>query len=192
MHDVDALLAVEDLAHQVGGRPDAGRSQAELAGIGSRIGDKFLQRVEGGGSGRGEKIGKARHAADGSKGDRRVVRQGFVESGPDGEAARVAKKQSVAIGCRACDCGGADSAARTADVLDHDRLPEGFSHPAAVFARKHLGQAAGRVGHDELDRRVRKALRVGVLRERHEKKSQYRCEFHHDERRCGGWSIVGR
>ena len=114
---------LEQLAGGVLRRADAGRAEVDLSGIGLGIGDEFRD-VFGGQI--GIDLHDQRHVHD--VGDRRDVLREIeaemgVERGVD-RIGRAAQQEGVAIRRRPDHRFGADIAAGTRTVLDHDRLPE--------------------------------------------------------------------
>jgi hypothetical protein len=104
----------------------------------------------------------------GSKSLRRVERQLRIERRVD-RVRRQREQHRVAVGRRLRDDVGAERAGRAAAVVDHDRLAERMLEAFLHDARDHVGAAAGRVRHDELDRLVGEgALRVDRRRDRRE------------------------
>ena len=64
----------------------------------------------------------------------------------------VAERDRLAVGLGLGDGARADGAGAARDVLDHDLLAERAGDVGGDDARDHVGRAAGRIGHDHLDR----------------------------------------
>ncbi len=73
--------------------------------------------------------------------------------------ADVADADGVAVRRRARDAADAERAARAADVLDHEGLPERAAHVLGDDARDLIHRTAGRIRHDHGDRPRRIRLR---------------------------------
>ena len=73
----------------------------------------------------------------------RVVWQVFVQSGIDGIGGHRRHQQRVTVGVGLCDRVGADIAAGTDPVLDHELLSQQFSHLRSHNAPDDVGRAAG-------------------------------------------------
>src|SRR5581483_12112164 len=88
----------------------------------------------------------------------RVVGQARVGGDGGGVGAHVAEADRVAVGTGVLAAQRAGSAAGTAHVLDHQRLPQDLRHGIAHDARRDVGRPAGGKGDDEDDA----ALGVGL------------------------------
>ena len=78
-----------------------------------------------------------------------------------GEEGGVHHADGVAVGRGLGDRAGADDAGAAGAVVDHERLAELALDLLRHQPREHVGAAARRIGHDQLDRPLRIALREG-------------------------------
>jgi hypothetical protein len=74
--------------------------------------------------------------------------------------AHAAGKERVAVGRGGRDPAAADHAARAADILNDQRLPERLAHLLGDDARDHVARPAGRERHDDVDGAGGVVLRV--------------------------------
>ena len=135
------------------------RGRGHLAGVRARVADQFGDAFE-------------RHVRVDHQGIRhpshdhdrhelgRVETELGIEVVVDHQRRRRRREQRVAVGLGLGDRLGADIAGRSGAVLDHDRLPPFARQPVGKDARHHVGGAAGRERHDDLDRTRGIVLRV--------------------------------
>ena len=81
----------------------------------------------------------------------RIVRQLFHQAHIDSKRRKIAHAHGVAVRCGLRHDVGAEHAAGTRPVLDHDRLSEGLRQFHADLARADVGEAAGGIRHDPVD-----------------------------------------
>jgi hypothetical protein len=82
----------------------------------------------------------------------RIVVEIAVQRGRDRHGGNIRHHQGVAVGCGLGDLRRADGGSFARPVLDHDVLAEPPPEIFADHAADHVGGAAGRVGHYQLDR----------------------------------------
>ena len=159
VQQVDAGGRLEKLGGKMRRRAAAGGRVRELAGrlLGER--DELLQRARGHARVHRGDDGAARYQADRRKGALRVVREIAIQCGRDGERARAAVKERVAVRRRLCGGGRADGAASARAVVDDDGLAESLGELLADEAADDVGRPARRERHDEMDRLRGIALR---------------------------------
>ena len=151
VHHVQARHGAEQLARQVDGAAAARGAVVQLAGVGTRIGDHFLdglERLAGVGY---QQVGHVGHARQG-----REVLDGVeaglgVERGIDGMRAHGAHEQRVAVGRRTCGGHGADVAARAGLVVHDHGLAQLLLQRLGDDARQDVGGAASGEGHEDGD-----------------------------------------
>ena len=107
-------------------------------------------------------IERARHQRDGCKILVRIVRQFGVQAWIDRIGER-AHQQRIAVGVADRDGLGSDDGPCPRLVLDHDVDAEIFGHLLRQGPRDHVGAAARRKGHDDLDDPVRIGGRTPCL-----------------------------
>ncbi|MNK86304.1 hypothetical protein D3C87_1062120 [compost metagenome] len=155
VHQVHARHVLEQLAGQMGGASRARGRKGILAGVLAGQLDQ-VRHV-----GHGHVLVDDEHIADGrGVDDRQQIAAGLVarigvEKLIDGQDARGAEQQRLAIGRGLGHHGGADIAARARAVLDDDRLLERNRQALGQQASDHVGRSAGREGHDQRDRTLR-------------------------------------
>ncbi len=143
---------------------DAGAAVAHLAGMRFRVGDEL-------GEGLGREVGRGREEEDRNVGELRddlhvalvVDPQLLREQHRRQRVGRdIADHDRVAVGPRAGHLLDGDDARGAGLVLDHDALLECRPKPFGIEPRDHVGETAGRVRDDDLDR----FGRIGALRRR--------------------------
>ncbi len=162
VNDVDAGRHLEELDGEMTDGRRAERSDVDLARIGLRVGDEFLEVLD-------RKLWA--HVQDqrqlGQPRDQRDVAQEIerqrLQRHVDGVGRRGEEKR-VAVGRRTDDGLGADIGAAAGPVVDDHRLAEPLGQPLSHQARNEVGGAAGRIGHDPAHRPRRVALRDGRAR----------------------------
>jgi hypothetical protein len=151
--------ALEQLGRQVLRGADVGRADVELAGVLAPVVDQLAQRLEGAARLADDdqvERGQRRHGREGLE---RVVGQRLEQGLADGGAAGD-QQQRVAVGRGRGHRLAGDHAAGAGLVVDDHRLAQGARHVLAHGARRDVGRAAGRVGHDDADRLGGKARRL--------------------------------
>ena len=135
---------------------DAGAAVADLARMRLGVGEEF-----GEGLGERRNVGRGREKEDRNVGERgddlhvplvvdlHLLREQDRRQSVGGN---VADHQRVAVGPGARHLLDRDDAGGAGLVLDEDALPEALPQLLGIEARDHVGQAAGRIGHDDPDR----------------------------------------
>ena len=142
-------------------RAGAGAAEAHCARIGRGVGDQVLERVGLEVLADQQHHRRARHQHDRFEVDARIVGQILVQPDAGGMRAEISQHHGVAVGRRFGDAGGADRAAGTGDVLDHDLLGECLTHMLPENAGENVGRPAGRERHHHGDGARRIRLRCG-------------------------------
>ena len=149
---------LEHLGGEMRGGAIALGGGGELAGIGFRIGDQLGDVL-----GRDLRVDhqRVRHPSHDDDRDEleRVEPELRIEVLVDHQRRRRRGEQRVAVRLGLEHHLGADIAGCAGAVLDHDRLSPFARQPIAEHARHHVGGAAGRERHDDLDRSRRIVLR---------------------------------
>ena len=165
----DQLL--EQLAGQIGHGAGAGRAVGQLGRIGPGVVDELLERVGGHRLVHHDAGRRDRHDVDRLEVLHRIVGRLVGDRRNDDLGAGVAEQQRLAVGRRARHFGRADHAAAAAFVLGHDGAELGL-HPLGPKPADHVGRAAGRERHDQLDRPLRKGGEGGKRQGRGRKRGQ--------------------
>jgi hypothetical protein len=137
-------------------------TEIELARIGFRVGDEFRD-----GRGRDRRRDHQHLRAVRQHGHRheapRVVVEVLIEREREDEARRP-DEQRIPVGLGARRHLGSERRAGARPVVDDDALPEASRGLLGDDARQHIDRRSRRVGHDQLDRLDRIALRIGRRR----------------------------
>ena len=155
MHDVgQAGELLEQFSAQMRRCADARGTVGQLARIGLRIGNQFLQRVH-----RQRCVHHETRYRDRGDGDRREILHGVVgrrahDHRTDDQLAGGAGQERIAVRLRARDLSRGDDAAAAALVLD-DHVAELRLDLLGPQAGDHVHHAARRTRNDEADRLIR-------------------------------------
>ncbi len=162
VQELDAGALGEHLGVDLLIAADAGAAVADLARMRLGVGDEF-------GEGLGREVGRGRQEEHRHVGEPRhdlhvlaVVDLHLLGEQDRGQPVGrdIADHQRVAVGPRARHFLDRDDPGGAGLVLDHHALAERLAQLLGEQPRHHVGQAAGRIGHDDLDR----LRRIGSLR----------------------------
>lgn len=164
MRNINPRCCLERFGHQVLIGPNSG-SRVELAGIGFGILNEFAQRCDW------QRPCRDQHRRVGGKISHR--HQDFeriivelVQERCSAERAAAIDQQRVSVGRSSCHHPQRDRAARTAHVLDHDRLTDLARHRLSDHPPHRVGRTTCRKCDDELNRPRRVGLRARHARQR--------------------------
>ncbi len=161
----DAGAALEHLAGQMRRRAGARGAERPRRRAGFRQGEELGQRLRGHGRMRHEQQSCVAELGDRREVAQRVERQLRDQVRIDDQRAVEAEQQRVAVGRRRGHRLRADGAAGAGPVVDDHLLAEPRAERVGDGAHAAVGEAAGRVGHDDADRPVReRRLRDGRRR----------------------------
>src|SRR6266403_1035833 len=193
MRDLDSADDLEKLAGKMRRRTDTGARIIELVRIG------FGTRDEGGDRIYAELgVDQNRIRRSSEFGNRReilvrIVGNFCVKTGIDDVGAR-RDQQRVAVRLGVCRSADPDVAARSGLVLNDESTANGIAEMRSENARHDVGRAAGRKGHDDLDRAlgIARGLRPG------RPETGRRCRAYHEAggpenlaARSACWSLIG-
>jgi hypothetical protein len=157
---VDLGRVVEQFGHElVAGRA---RPVIQHAGLGLGARDQLGQGLVLGVAGHHDERGRPHHHRERRKVGHGVIRQLLEQRHVHGQRGVAADEHGVAVGRRREHGLDGNEAVGAGLVLDHHGLAGELGELAAEVARRGVGAAARRKGHDELDGLGRKFLRGGV------------------------------
>ncbi len=166
---------IEEKTRHVRRRADAAMRLLEAGAVLLQVGDEFLQIFRREILARDDDRGRMRRGADRHEILGRIVFDVWRQHRCCHMRAHRARKQRVAVGCGRRDPGAADGAARAADVLDHERMPERPAHRLGDDAGYHVARSAGGEGHHHCDVACRIVLRRSRLRAADEQRGETQC-----------------
>ena len=157
---LDAGLARQELAHQMGVRADARAAEGDLVGLGLGVGDVVAKRLVGRVGRHDQDVGRMADQRDvGEVGDH-VVRQLWIDTGRDAQRRGMRDHQRVAVGSGLGGKVRADRAAGAGLVLDHHLGAESGAELGRQDAGNRVGRTAGREGGYKLDRLLGRPARA--------------------------------
>ena len=162
--DIGAHEGIDDDAAEMGGGAGARRAKLHLRVVRLGVGDELLEIRRRQVLAHDQDQRHVRQQTDRREISRRVVERLLVHGLALGMGADSANHEGVAVRRRISDPPGAGHAARAADVLDHDLLPQDLAHARGDDAGKHIGRATGREWNDHRDGAGRVSLRRGQQR----------------------------
>ena len=165
VHHLQARHLGEELARQMLAGADAARGPADLRLL--RELHELRQRLGRQVVAHGHDERHAHQARD-VRQRHRIVGH-LAQMRPGGERADAGQRQGVAVGRRVRHRLDADDAAGAALVLDDDGLAELLRQRLHQEPRRQVDAAAGREGHDDLDRTAGKILCCGGTRRREDR-----------------------
>ena len=155
MGKVDPSHGCEQCSRKVGKTGHACRPVIERAWFRFGERDEFCQAVRGQARIDHQHVGCAADQRDRREILDRIIRQVRAEAERDSVGARGCDAHRVAVGRGLGDRVGAEIAARTDTILDHDLLAQPGTEPLRQNARNDIGAAACRERHDQADRPLR-------------------------------------
>ena len=141
---LDANRRIEEEATDVGHRADARVPHIEFALIGLRVGDELLEVVGGKVLADREQFRLLGDQSDWLEILFRVIPKVRIENGRCGVRSHVTGYDGVAVGSSTRGAERAKRAARTADIFNHELLPEIAGEDVSYDPAGDIGRSAGR------------------------------------------------
>src|SRR5258706_11923864 len=193
MRDLDSADDLEQLAGKMRGGTDTGARIIELVRVGFGTRDEGGDRIDAEPGIDQNRIWRSSEFGNRREILVRIVGNFCVETGVDDVGAR-RDQQRVAVRLGVCHSADPDIAPRSRLVLNDESTANGIAKMHSENARHGVGRAAGRKGHDDLDR----ALGIARGPRPGRPEAGRRCRAYHETggpqnraTRSACWSLMG-